>query len=136
MTLLEGEVVTEIDQVDEGWWYGVSEDGKKQGLFPANYVQLIEQEQEPPAAQPAVHTVPSPAPAAPPAPPAAAATEDLGQVAIGLYDYEAGEDNEISFRENDRITHIEFASEDWWQGVGPDGKSFGLFPANYVELQH
>ncbi|SAM01148.1 hypothetical protein [Absidia glauca] len=126
---------------DAGWWYGVSEDGKKQGLFPANYVQLIEQEQEPPAApvQPAVHTVPSPAPAAPAAPPAPAApaaTEDLGQVAIGLYDYEAGEDNEISFRENDRITHIEFASEDWWQGVGPDGKSFGLFPANYVELQH
>ncbi|CAO3598056.1 unnamed protein product [Absidia cylindrospora] len=144
MTLLEGEVVTEIDQVDDGWWFGVSEDGKKQGLFPANYVQLLEHELEQEQHAPP----PPPAPAAPAAPAAAAAThhtpaaapaavpaEDLGQTAIGLYDYEAGEGNEISFRENDRITHIEFVSEDWWQGAGPDGKSFGLFPANYVELQ-
>lgn len=34
MTLNEGEVIVQIDQVDEGWWYGVSEDGKRQGLFP------------------------------------------------------------------------------------------------------
>lgn len=34
MTLNEGEVVVQIDQVDEGWWYGMSEDGKRQGLFP------------------------------------------------------------------------------------------------------
>lgn len=34
MALEEGEVVTQIDQVDEGWWFGVSEDGKKEGLFP------------------------------------------------------------------------------------------------------
>lgn len=34
MTLNEGEVVVQIDQVDEGWWFGMSEDGKRQGLFP------------------------------------------------------------------------------------------------------
>jgi hypothetical protein len=34
MTLVEGEVIQQIDQVDEGWWFGISEDGKKQGLFP------------------------------------------------------------------------------------------------------
>lgn len=34
MTLVEGEVIVQIDQVDEGWWFGVSEDGKKEGLFP------------------------------------------------------------------------------------------------------
>lgn len=65
MTLNEGEVVVQIDQVDEGWWYGMSEDGKRQGLFPgkmgvvfslsrkghalttcslANYVQVLEEE--------------------------------------------------------------------------------------------
>ena len=37
MTLAEGEVIVQIDQVDEGWWYGVSEDGKKQGLFPGKF---------------------------------------------------------------------------------------------------
>lgn len=37
MSLVEGEVIVNIDQVDEGWWYGVSEDGKKQGLFPGKW---------------------------------------------------------------------------------------------------
>ncbi|KAI8098807.1 uncharacterized protein BX664DRAFT_319644 [Halteromyces radiatus] len=133
MTLVEGEVVTEIDQVDDGWWFGISEDGKKQGLFPANYVQLLEQvpEQQQQQPVPSANVETTPSPAAPPAP----TGEDLGHIAIGLYDYEAGEDNEISFHENDRITHIEFVSEEWWQGIGPDGKTLGLFPANYVELQ-
>ncbi|KAI8381244.1 uncharacterized protein BYT42DRAFT_613043 [Radiomyces spectabilis] len=153
MSLMEGEVVTQIDQVDEGWWFGVSEDNTKQGLFPANYVQLLEEAEQPPQQQQQQHQEPEAAPPAPPAPappaapaappaptpPAAApstpAKEDFGQTAVGLYDYEAGEDNEISFRENEVITHIEFVSEDWWQGVAPDGKSVGLFPANYVQLQ-
>ncbi|KAI7857163.1 hypothetical protein BDC45DRAFT_501835 [Circinella umbellata] len=136
MSLAEGEVVVQIDQVDEGWWYGVSEDGKKQGLFPANYVQLLEEEQQsqtqaPPPAAPS-------APAAPAAPAARSPSpvqQDQGHTAIALYDYTAGEDNEISFKENQTITHIEFVSEDWWQGVAADGKSVGLFPANHVELQ-
>lgn len=128
MSLVEGEVVVEIDQVDEGWWYGVSEDGKKQGLFPSNYVEVLQD----------VHTTP-----------VTAATNhvddhhaqqqaevvDLGHTAIGLYDYQAGEENEISFKENERITNIEFVSDDWWQGLAPDGKTIGLFPANYVNLE-
>ncbi|KAL1931216.1 hypothetical protein VTP01DRAFT_10353 [Rhizomucor pusillus] len=136
MTLVEGEVIVQIDQVDEGWWFGVSEDGKKEGLFPSNYVQVLEEETAPVAAggkqedhhvqQPSTTTTTHQSP-----PP----KQDLGQTAVALYDYDAGEDNEISFRENDVITHIEFVSEDWWQGVAADGKTVGLFPANYVELQ-
>ena len=41
--------------------------------------------------------------------------------------YDAAEDNEISFREGDRITEIEAASEDWWQGKDKSG-NIGLFP--------
>ncbi len=69
--------------------------------------------------------------------------------------YEAGEDNEISFKEGERIIQIEAASDDWWQGTDKHG-NVGLFPgecsahlhggdsrsclncpsvANYVELQ-
>ncbi|KAG0171799.1 hypothetical protein DFQ28_004776 [Apophysomyces sp. BC1034] len=136
MTLIEGETILQIDQVDEGWWFGVSADGKKQGLFPANYVQVLEEEEE----EPVQHHEPVPvAPPPPPMPaapqPAAAPKQDLGQTAVALYDYTAGEDNEITFKENELITHIEFVSDDWWQGVGPDGKTVGLFPANYVDLQ-
>ena len=44
--------------------------------------------------------------------------------------YDAAEENEISFREGDRITHIEAASEDWWQGRDPRG-NVGLFPGQF-----
>nr|CAH0105272.1 unnamed protein product [Daphnia galeata] len=36
-----GDIITNIDQIDEGWWQGVGPDGTY-GLFPANYVELIE----------------------------------------------------------------------------------------------
>ncbi|KAI9498046.1 hypothetical protein BDB00DRAFT_755309 [Zychaea mexicana] len=134
MTLVEGEVIGQIDQVDEGWWFGVSEDGKKQGLFPANYVQLLEEEeqqqqqQQPQAAAAAAPAAPAASVAANGVQSPPAAKQDQGNTAIALYDYAAGEDNEISFKENQLITHIEFVSDDWWQGVAADGKSVGLFP--------
>ncbi len=43
------------------------------------------------------------------------------------------DDSEITFDPGDVITHIDQIDEGWWQGLGPDG-SYGLFPANYVEL--
>ncbi|XP_022909274.2 drebrin-like protein [Onthophagus taurus] len=58
---------------------------------------------------------------------------DPGYQARALYDYQAADDTEITFDPGDLITHIEFVDEGWWQGLGPDG-TYGLFPANYVEL--
>jgi len=34
------DIITEIEQIDEGWWRGRAPDGSV-GLFPANYVELI-----------------------------------------------------------------------------------------------
>ena len=35
------EIITDIEQIDPGWWSGTRQlDGTK-GLFPANYVELI-----------------------------------------------------------------------------------------------
>ncbi len=77
------------------------------------------------------------------------AEEDLGSWAVAIYEYvallrdalpwrtnapfsyEASEDNEISFKEGDRITHIEAASEDWWQGTDKNG-NVGLFPGEFL----
>ncbi|RXW13890.1 hypothetical protein EST38_g11968, partial [Candolleomyces aberdarensis] len=79
---------------------------------------------------------PPAAPAAPPPPPRAPTPppQDEGITAIAIYGYDAAEDNEVSFAEGERITEIEPASEDWWQGKNPRGE-VGLFPANYVEVQ-
>ncbi|XP_066979243.1 drebrin-like protein B isoform X3 [Macrobrachium rosenbergii] len=56
-----------------------------------------------------------------------------GLCARALYDYQAADDTEITFDPEEIITNIDQIDAGWWQGVGPDG-SFGLFPANYVEL--
>lgn len=41
ISFLPGDVICEIDMFDEGWWTGKAPDGRT-GMFPANYVQLIE----------------------------------------------------------------------------------------------
>lgn len=59
--------------------------------------------------------------------------EDTGVRAIALYDYQAAADDEISFDPDDLITHIEMIDEGWWRGLCKN--RYGLFPANYVQLQ-
>lgn len=40
ITFDPGNIITNIEQIDEGWWRGQAPDGTV-GLFPANYVELI-----------------------------------------------------------------------------------------------
>ncbi|RKF56364.1 putative actin binding protein [Erysiphe neolycopersici] len=108
--LIEGEYVTNIEMIDEDWWIGTNSKGEN-GLFPSNYVELAEE-------IPSDSTVHR--------------EEEPCITATALYDYEAAEDNELSFEEDAIITNVEFPDEDWWLGVY-NGKS-GLFPANYVRL--
>jgi drebrin-like protein len=151
--LKEGELVTDIEMIDADWWLGVNVHGER-GLFPSNYVEVVEQESEiaqqeeasqayeepaePEVAHEAVHE------------PEVSHAEGSGHTATALYDYEAAEDNELSFPDGAKIENIvsqaghaisypiltsssqEFPDEDWWSGEYK-GKA-GLFPANYVEL--
>ena len=104
--LREGEQVTDIDMVDEDWWMGTNSQGER-GLFPANYVELVEGEDVgAPAAPPlpsqsATIQEPEPAASLPPRPAASS-----GPTATALYDYDAAEDNELSFPENATITNL------------------------------
>ena len=41
MDLVEGELIEQIEQLDEGWWSGVGAGGAKQGLFPGALHLLI-----------------------------------------------------------------------------------------------
>lgn len=111
INLVEGQVVTEIDMVDEDWWRGTNALGAT-GLFPSNYVELIQGGAE-------AERAPSPEPAA--AAPAAPVAK--GRTATAVYDYEATEENELSFPEGAVIKDVQFPDEDWWHGVynGKDG---------------
>ncbi|KAK9780845.1 hypothetical protein SCAR479_02031 [Seiridium cardinale] len=126
--LREGEYVTNIEMVDDDWWMGTNSAGES-GLFPSNYVELVDDDDDS-----------GPAAAAPPPPPPAAAQSEPepevsaggGATATASFDYEAAEDNELSFPEGAKITDLEFPDDDWW--FGHYGGASGLFPANYVEL--
>jgi hypothetical protein len=135
--LVEGQYVTNIEMVDDDWWMGTNSKGEV-GLFPSNYVELVDGEDDqsaaaapPPAPVPQREPSPEPVPAPAPRAPAPAAAS-AGRTATALYDYEAAEDNELSFPEDATVTNLEFPDEDWWFGHYK-GKS-GLFPANYVQL--
>ncbi|KAL8791051.1 MAG: hypothetical protein Q9213_000258 [Squamulea squamosa] len=132
--LREGEYVSNIDMVDADWWMGENLRGEV-GLFPSNYVELAEDEEEDTTAATSTHA-PVPTSAREPEPESTKQTEpivaDHGHTATALYDYDAAEDNELSFPENATITGIEFPDDDWWSGEYR-GKQ-GLFPANYVQL--
>ncbi|KAF1996815.1 hypothetical protein P154DRAFT_622880 [Amniculicola lignicola CBS 123094] len=125
--LREGDYVTDIQMVDDDWWMGKNVAGET-GLFPSNYVELVEgdeaEDEGPPPPLPAHPTEshePEPEPSA-----------AKGVTAVAVYEYDAAEDNELSFPEDATITNVEFPDEDWW--LGSYGGKSGLFPANYVQL--
>jgi hypothetical protein len=101
IALQEGEEVTNIDQVDPDWWVGTNSKGQE-GLFPANYVEIIEGGSGPATA---THLPPAPAPA-PAAPAAAPAATSPGVTATAIYDYTAEEDNELTFPDGAKISNI------------------------------
>lgn len=103
--LREGDYVTDIDMVDEDWWMGTNAQGER-GLFPANYVELVEDD-EPSAADdaPLLPSHPSARESEPVAAPPQSAGGS-GPTATAIYDYDAAEDNELSFPEGATITGV------------------------------
>ncbi|KAI9846518.1 MAG: hypothetical protein M1837_003939 [Sclerophora amabilis] len=132
LPLTEGEEITILEIGDPDWWMGQNARGE-QGLFPSNYVEIIAEEDEQEQDE-AAHASSAGRPAEPT--PIAASTEggSDGKSAVALYDYEAAEENELSFPDQAIITGVEFPDDDWWYGHY-NGKE-GLFPANYVELEN
>jgi hypothetical protein len=41
MNLIEGEMIEQIEQIDEGWWSGVGDGGAKMGLFPGKISRFL-----------------------------------------------------------------------------------------------
>lgn len=120
----EGDLIIEIEFVDEDWWSGKHSETGEVGLFPSSYVAIKEASAD---------SAPAPATSSDPAP-TPAPTATASKTATAEYDYEKDEDNEIAFAEGDVIVDIEFVDEDWWSGKHSKTGEVGLFPANYVKL--
>lgn len=129
----EGDLIVEIEFVDEEWWSGKNSRTQEVGVFPGSYVALNNSEasaadepgEEPQA--PVEETVEET--------PASAAPVTAGKTAVAEYDYEKEEDNEIGFAEGDLIVEIEFVDENWWSGKHSVTGEVGVFPGNFVSLQ-
>lgn len=110
---------------DKDWWAGRNSAGEH-GLFPSNYVELLDEDTAAPDA-PQRPAVESPVPADEEAQdePQEHPSGAPGREAVAIYEYDAAEENEISFPEEAIIEDIEFPDEDWWLGTYKGNR--GLF---------
>ncbi|XP_022114222.1 LIM and SH3 domain protein Lasp isoform X2 [Pieris rapae] len=56
------------------------------------------------------------------------------RVYVAMYDYEANDSDEVSFREGDLISNVTSIDEGWMTGQVLRTGHTGMLPANYVEL--
>ena len=103
LELREGEYVINIDMVDDDWWMGQNSSGET-GLFPSNYVELVDDAEE--AAQGAGPVPVATDPTSSKDTPADGDGATTRPWAIAQYDYEAAEDNELTFAEGAKITDL------------------------------
>lgn len=60
----------------------------------------------------------------------------LQRVYRAMYDYEAQDRDEVSFRDGDMIVNCTPIDEGWMTGLVQRTGQSGMLPANYVELAH
>jgi hypothetical protein len=106
VSLREGEIVSNIEKIDPDWWVVTNERGQS-GLVPANYLVSLEGDEDEGGAAPAQAAAAAVA-GVPEATPSK--VEAAGAKATAQYDYEAAEDNELSFPENAVLHNVVRAS--------------------------
>ncbi|GAO14848.1 hypothetical protein UVI_02005750 [Ustilaginoidea virens] len=53
-----------------------------------------------------------------------------------LYRYVASDNRDVSFDKDDKIVVYEYMNQDWWMGQNTRTQQEGIFPRNYVLVEH
>ncbi|XP_021172295.2 SH3 domain-containing protein 19 isoform X2 [Fundulus heteroclitus] len=134
LSFLEGDVIQLKEYVGEDWARGKV--GNSVGIFPLNFVEIVEDLPPPPnqqlAARVALPGLAVPSPIAQPAPatPAQAASSGVEWV-VAVYDYAAKTQDELSFQKDDCILITEHLNEEW--SCGRLNGREGVFPRGFTE---
>ena len=92
LLMVEGDIITEIDMLDEDWWAGNLRGVL--GMFPSNYVKLIDEGED-------------------------QAPSGKRRSAVALRSCEPLEMYGLRLMKRDLITEIEMVDENWWRGKNP-----------------
>ncbi|XP_058059300.1 mucin-19-like isoform X2 [Anopheles bellator] len=121
LTLKKGAIITNIKVQDGGWWEGTLISTGRTGVFPDNFVRVLEQQQPP-----------------------ALVVEDKNDVVLRdknatinrrcrvIFSYRENKPDELTLAEGDVIEFYEAVEEGWWRGK-LNGR-VGVFPSNFVEM--
>uniref|UniRef100_UPI003AAE72FE SH3 domain-containing protein 19 n=1 Tax=Centroberyx gerrardi TaxID=166262 RepID=UPI003AAE72FE len=136
LSFSEGDVIKLKEYVGQDWARG--QIGVFTGIFPLNFVEIVEDLPPPPTQQ--QHTQPTkialPGMVAPPstqpevAKPAQASQSGV-EWAVALYDFSGQTDGDLSFQQGDRILITQHIDAEWCCGR-LNGRE-GFFPKNFVE---
>lgn len=144
LSFKQGEIIVLVEKVDAAWWKGKI--GRKEGVFPANYVKVLEdkpknaakqaaQSQGQPSGLPKVSNQKNSKQAAP-----RGALEPRGQVSAvaagpvmvkAQFNYTRQNRDELSMRKDQIMTLITKQDADWWQVSNEEGRT-GLVPAAFM----
>ncbi|XP_032417793.1 SH3 domain-containing protein 19 [Xiphophorus hellerii] len=115
LSLSAGDVVTEVEQVDNQWYRGTCNGST--GFFPISYVKVLSNSPKPLAKKKKKKTQ---------------AASVSGPRCVARFEFEGEHSDELSFSEGDVIQLKEYVGEDWARGQV--GASVGIFPLNFVEV--
>ncbi|XP_031625041.1 SH3 domain-containing kinase-binding protein 1 isoform X2 [Contarinia nasturtii] len=113
ITLAKGAIINNIKRQSGGWWEGTLASTGKTGMFPDNFVRVLESDDKSPVVL-------------------RDKSETKNRRCKAVYSYTQNNNDELTLAVGDIIEFLGEVEEGWWRGK-LSGK-IGVFPSNFVEV--
>ncbi|XP_055304658.1 SH3 domain-containing kinase-binding protein 1 isoform X2 [Sitodiplosis mosellana] len=113
ITLVKGAIINNIKRQSGGWWEGTLASTGKTGMFPDNFVRVLESDDKSPVVL-------------------RDKSETKNRRCKAVYSYTQNNNDELTLAVGDIVEFLGEVEEGWWRGK-LSGK-IGVFPSNFVEV--